>query len=139
MSLVKRFDYVHYAAGLALPVERDAYYAVRALNVELATVRDGSGHHEARGRIRMQWWRELVEQVYRKDGGGDGGTAGGGSGRDAAAQLAHPVAIALSAAAPRLRLTKRWMIRALDAREADLAAGAYPYRTVEDLEVRAAA
>jgi NADH dehydrogenase [ubiquinone] 1 alpha subcomplex assembly factor 6 len=82
--------------GLLLPSEaQNSYFAIRAFNVELASVKDGHSsssrmrqqqqQQEGRGgfevlggmtttialQIRMQWWREALHEIYSVNNDGD--------------------------------------------------------------------
>jgi NADH dehydrogenase [ubiquinone] 1 alpha subcomplex assembly factor 6 len=47
-----------------MPIEsRKAFFAIRALNIELATIRDVTSNATL-GRMRMQWWRLTLKDIY---------------------------------------------------------------------------
>ena len=113
--LVKTFDYENYLATMFLPeARRSAALAVRAYNVELATVRDSARGNALTGRIRFQFWREVLDEIY----------AGGGSGKSAVDRAGgranHPVGRALARAVHDYGLQRRWLDRMLVAREQEL-------------------
>jgi NADH dehydrogenase [ubiquinone] 1 alpha subcomplex assembly factor 6 len=111
--LVKTFDYEHYLSLMFLaPARRRAALAVRAYNVELATVRDSARGNALTGRIRFQFWREILEEIYAA------GRAGGAPGEGA--RVHHPVGRALARAVRDHGLQRRWLDRMLVAREQEL-------------------
>lgn len=139
---------------------RKAYFAIRAFNVELASIKDGSVSRRLGGaqfaglegadaslalKVRMQWWRDALNQIY--DGhvdGDDGATAAAVGGSSAALQnkkddtasiesaestffdsmaasyFKNPVVRVLNHAVHDKQLTRRFLERLLEAREADL-------------------
>jgi phytoene/squalene synthetase len=127
MDLVKKSDFDNYLCGLIWPKHlRPAYFAVRAYNVEIATIKDqiAENNNMLAGRMRFQWWRDGLEQMELS---GDG---------DAAAEHEHehPVLAQLR----RLRsqahggLNPRWLSRSLEARCSDMAVSQYD--SLEELE-----
>ncbi len=70
LNLVKKRDYEHYLSTLLLPKSpfgaRRAVFAIRAFNAEVASVRD-SVTERGLGEIRMQFWREVLEEVRQGD------------------------------------------------------------------------
>lgn len=105
-----------YLCSLLLPpAARPHVHAVRALNIELASAADLARGNAMGARMRLQWWREQVEGAY--------------GGRGAAA---HPIAVGLRAAVAECALSRVWLDRMVDAREADLD-GAEPPPSLEAL------
>jgi phytoene/squalene synthetase len=80
---------------------RAAYFAIRAFNVELATVHDQINGNAMAGRIRFQWWRDVLKDIVE------------GSGEQANQQ---PVATALRQHIPEKALSIHWFERSIDAR-----------------------
>ena len=118
VDLVKQNDFDSYLAGLLVPADsRSAYFAVRAFNVELAMVRDQINSNQMAGRIRFQWWRDVMRDIYEGDG---------------ASAMQQPVATALRYHIDSKSLSSRWFERSIDARQKDLS-GAQP-QTLDDLE-----
>ena len=103
VDLVQNRDRESYLCGLLMPAEaRKSYFAVRAFNVELASIKSGSVSRQVGGakfagyegtdasaalKIRMQWWRDALDQIYqdhveqqpansrnKNNGGGGGGS-----------------------------------------------------------------
>lgn len=57
-------DHEHWLCGFALPApSRRAYFAVRALNIELANVKEITTD-PARAAMRILWWKEVLKDVY---------------------------------------------------------------------------
>ena len=66
MDLVKRRDYEHYLTTLLLPDKiRQMGFALRALNVEIASIRDHVSE-EAIGKMRVQFWKDSINDIYNK-------------------------------------------------------------------------
>lgn len=117
MNLVKNNDFENYLAGLLIPKQyRGAYFAVRAYNVELATLKDQMNGNAVAGRIRFQWWRDTIDEIYNK--------------KESSHQ--QPVAYALSYYCNQHGLTKRWFERSLEARQRDTILE--QHETLDDLE-----
>ncbi len=58
-------DSENYLIGLFYkPESRRAFYAVRALNIELANVK-GMVTNTNLGRIRMEFWRDRLKDIYK--------------------------------------------------------------------------
>lgn len=102
VELVKKHDFENYLCGLLLPADsRAAYFAIRAFNVELATVRDQINSNAMAGRIRFQWWRDVLKDIVESDG-------------EQARQ--QPVALALKRHIREKSLSLHWFERSIDAR-----------------------
>jgi NADH dehydrogenase [ubiquinone] 1 alpha subcomplex assembly factor 6 len=150
--------------GLLLPSEaQNSYFAIRAFNVELASVKDGSSNRmrqqqhggiataaaEIGGmtstialQMRMQWWREALQEIYSMDGDDSSSNVGtvpqppkngvhrmDPNAAAAATRLASassiscwksPVVRALCEANRKTKLTRRFLERLIDAREMDI-------------------
>ena len=106
-EIVRGRDYEHYLCSLFYPSQaaRESFLALRAFNVELATVRDVTDDNALTGRLRLQWWRDALDSVYAPS-------------EHAAVQ--HPVVEELALAVGRHGLRRRWLEHAIDAREANL-------------------
>lgn len=103
-----------------------AYFAVRAFNVELASIKDGyhvrnTGLETHDGsilalQVRMQWWRDALAEIYGEER----------TSKDPAVQRLSvscwhsPVVRALHEANDDHQFTRRFLERLIDAREADL-------------------
>lgn len=121
VDLVQRRDREAYYCGLLLPTRyRDAYFALRAFNVEIASIKDQNRSSSSSAlsspgsalalQLRMQWWRDAVASLYEPP------QQPPGSGLS----LANPVVRALGQAHGQFPLTRRFLDRIIDAREADL-------------------
>jgi phytoene synthase len=99
---VKQFDRDRYTvcAGVSHDT-RDALYALYAYNLEVAKIREVVSEPML-GQIRLQWWREAIEGIYK------------GTPRD------HAVVAALVGAIDRYKPTQSRFERLMDARELDL-------------------
>lgn len=135
VDLVQNRDRESYLCGLLMPSSsRQSYFAIRALNVELASIKDGSVSRKVGGaqfddsgagsmalKIRIQWWRQAFNQIY---GDAPASTEEIGS-QDFVASMANsswknPVVRVLDQAVHESNLTRRFLERLLEAREADL-------------------
>jgi len=100
---VRRYDPDRFLTALyAPPAQRDALLTLYAFNLEVAKVRE-SVSEPMLGEIRLQWWREAVEEAY-----------GGGPVRHHA--VAEPLADVIRAKA----LSRGPIDRMIDARAFDL-------------------
>jgi hypothetical protein len=65
VNLVRTSDYTNFLPAFFYPVHlRDSYIALRAFNVELATIKENV-RHETLGRMRTTWWRDAIDGVYK--------------------------------------------------------------------------
>lgn len=163
VELVQTRDMEGYLCGLLMPSSsREAYFALRAFNVEIASIKDASkliggrsrssnsssslgvdglGRDEGledntlASRLRMQWWRDAIADVYEQhtDNKLDKSTS------SSSAAAAHdPILLSLTSSRrhnPTLRslshainthgLTYRFLRRVLEARENDLSITQY--------------
>lgn len=106
MNLVRLNDRKNFASGLLLPSAalQDTYFTLRAFNVETAMIKDSMKGNEQAGRLRIAWWRDVLERAY-----------------DPNSSLPnHPVGIALRERVAGGNLKRRWLERMLDAREDNL-------------------
>jgi len=100
---VRRYDPDRFLSALhAPPARREALLTLYAFNLEVAKVRE-SVSEPMLGQIRLQWWREAVEEAY-----------GGGPVRHHA--VAEPLADVIRTA----RLSRDVIDRLIDARTFDL-------------------
>lgn len=141
VDLVQNRDREGYLCGLLMPYEaRSSYFAVRALNVELASIKDGSVSRQVGGaqfeesgasmalKIRVQWWRDAMNQIYGGDDDNSSSKILSGDTSDAGGILAgmanscwnNPVVRVLDHAVHKSNLTRRFLERLLEAREEDL-------------------
>jgi NADH dehydrogenase [ubiquinone] 1 alpha subcomplex assembly factor 6 len=92
---------------------RAASLALRALNIELAQVKDVVSEKKI-GEMRMQFWRDAIDLAFKNT------------------PPQHPVAEQLTQAVHRHKLSKHWLTRLVDAREKEL--GVSAYLSTSDLE-----
>ena len=88
--------------GLVPSPARSSVLGLRALNAELAGVRDATRGNLAAGRVRLAFWRDEVDAAFA-----------GGAGR-------HPLTPVLTSAVSAHGLSRAWFDSLLDARLADL-------------------
>ena len=99
--LRSRFDHSNYLCTLLLDKNsRDSAFAVRAINVEMAQIRDATREQLA-GQMRYQFWHDAIELIY--------------AGRSSR----HPVTAALMAAIERHDLPQGLFVEMLNARVDD--------------------
>ena len=118
---------------------RDAYFAVRAFNVELASIKDG---HNIRNRgmappdnqlvassgipptfalqMRMHWWRNAIDAIYNNDRENRRQHQSSLAGSLSISCWNSPVVRAMDRANVQWNWTRRFLERMLDAREIDL-------------------
>lgn len=135
VDLVQNRDRESYLCGLLMPQKsRRSYFAVRALNVELASIKDGSVSRQVGGaqfeesgasmalKIRVQWWRDAINQIYGDDPLATLGETDDGGLLSAMANSCwnNPVVRVLDYAVHESNLTRRFLERLLEAREEDL-------------------
>lgn len=101
-TLVRKHDYDRYVAALFAPAAvRPDLFALYAFNYEIAKIAEAV-RNPAAGRIRLQWWRDRVEEIF-------------------AGQPARTgVVTAVAGAAARHRLPRSPFDEMIDAREFDL-------------------
>ena len=110
---VRQFDHDRYLTCLFAPSEvREDLFALYAFNHEIAKVAEIVTEPMA-GQIRIQWWREGLDDLY------------------AGAPRRHQVAAPLASAVARHGLSRAYFDRLLDARERDL--DDEPPETLDDL------
>jgi NADH dehydrogenase [ubiquinone] 1 alpha subcomplex assembly factor 6 len=127
VDLVRERDREGYLCGLLMPhAARRSYFAIRAYNVELASIKDAKklengefGTASLALKIRVRWWSDCLNQVY-----GDT-TPVTQSEEGVLLDMAmscwnNPVVRVLNDAVEESKLTKRFLERLLEAREADL-------------------
>jgi len=148
VELVQSRDKEGYLCGLLMPAfARESYFAVRAFNVELASVKDGGGLFGQRKReqsqqsdevnggdsniaskLRMQWWRDAVAEIYEPPSSTPAKTKTGVVGGMmmlttsmlSASRKRNPIVCALNRAVHESNLTKRFLDRMIDTRDLDL-------------------
>ncbi|XP_049336556.1 NADH dehydrogenase (ubiquinone) complex I, assembly factor 6 isoform X1 [Astyanax mexicanus] len=114
LKLVRSRDYEGFVCSLLLPeAARRSSLALKAFNVELAQVKD-SVSQKTIGLMRMQFWKTVVEDIYRDD------------------PPVQPVSVELWRAVRKHTLTRRWLLRIIAEREKDMEDRAY--RNLQELE-----
>lgn len=118
---VRRLDRDRYRAALFAPrPQRDHLLSLYAFNIELARVREEVSDSTL-GEIRLEWWREALEQSQ------------------AGELVGHPVVDALALARRRCVLPGDLLNDMIDARQSDLSATPMPDQThLEDYLARTA-
>jgi phytoene/squalene synthetase len=102
---------------------KPAVHALRAFNIEVASVRDAVRGNLAPGTMRLRWWKEVVATVYSTEPA-------------TTPQLPQePVCLALAAAVKQHGLTQRWLDRMIDARHSEMEAPGWS--SIADLETYA--
>ncbi len=110
---IRKLDPDRYLTALFAPAKnRSSLFALIAFNYEIARVRE-SVSQPILGQIRLQWWRDALEQIY------------------AGSPPAHDVARALAAAISDASLDRARLERMIEAREVDLKAA--PLAGIEEL------
>lgn len=104
LDLVKTKDYEGYLVGLLFPAQhRRAYFAVRAFNVEIATIRDQVPRSALQaGRMRFQFWRDALTSLSDN--------------RKLQSFMRQPVAQELEYLVSNYDVNVRWLERSLEAR-----------------------
>jgi NADH dehydrogenase [ubiquinone] 1 alpha subcomplex assembly factor 6 len=132
VDLVQNRDRETYISGLLMPASsRHAYFAIRAFNVELASIKDGSVSRKVGGaqfeesgasmalKLRIKWWRDALGQIY-----GDNEGIAPPDDQFMASMTSsvwnNPVTRVLNEAVHEKQLTRRFLERLLEARESDL-------------------
>ncbi|KAJ3098563.1 hypothetical protein HDU96_011046, partial [Phlyctochytrium bullatum] len=128
-DVVRASDWESFMASLFLPpFAMHASWALRAFNVEVATVRDhirggGSGAGTLPGKMRMQFWRDGVAELYKvgfcvvlMGGLRSELTLCDGQGRVGE----HPVLVALAATLERAELSQTWFRKIINERVGSL-------------------
>ena len=117
-----------------MPPHRGAFYAVRCFHVETASIGDAARGNAGAGRMRVQWWRDVVHGIYSEEDGDRSGDSNHGlvgvpdgvarpwpqSGARRGVPSGYPVVSCLADAVGAHGLSRRWLDKALDARARDL-------------------
>lgn len=139
VQLVEKRDREGYLCGLLVPKRAQrSYFAIRAFNAELASIKDGSSLRRRGGggiqqgetaatlavQMRMQWWRDAVGTIYGDD---PRNTSSDPTLANLSISCWHsPVVRALHRAVKENNLTRRFLERLIESREADLEINQYP-------------
>ena len=112
-KILRANDYDRYLTTIFAPVARmDGLLAIYAFNAEVAKTAQVVSEPML-GHIRLQWWREVIDQIYTDQGTRD-----------------HEVAGPLAAAIKKYYLTRDYFDAIIDAREIDL--NENPFASMED-------
>jgi len=154
VELVQTRDYEGYLCGLLLPKSaREHYFALRAFNIEIASIKDGgsvkkrrtktpgqgvSGSSSLASQLRMQWWRDAVAFLYQRQCDTrkrkrqpQPPNSNFTSNNNDESFLKNPIVRSLHHTILTKRLTPRFLNRLIDARETDLEI--YQYPTIHSL------
>lgn len=121
VNLVRQNDYENFiCTGLLRPssLQRPAM-GIRALNVELASIRDQVSKSEI-GRMRLQFWKETIESIYAS------------LKIDTPRKIHHPVAREIDLLVRYSQPSKLWFQRLIKSRETTL--NDMPFADLEQLE-----
>lgn len=132
VDLVKTRDREGYLCGLLMPKEaRIPYFALRAFNVEIASIKDNSNVFSSNdvnssettslgSRLRMQWWRDALEVIYDDKDDTKKSTVPPSMIPFNLSLTKHPVVRSLQYSVQEKKMTRKFLERMLDARESDL-------------------
>ena len=123
---------------------RISYFALRALNIEIASIKDSSNvfssnHNKMAGvnssssigsKLRMKWWRDAINEIYNDSEGNNQENLLHTLGSNTSI-LKHPIVRSLHYVAQEKKLTRRFIDRMLDARDGDL--GVMQLETMDEL------
>ncbi|KAJ1658524.1 hypothetical protein IWQ61_002246 [Dispira simplex] len=114
-TLVRKQDYYGYLTSLFFPKSlRPAVWSIRALNLELAGIRDTVSDTTI-GQMKMLFWKQALEDIKEKR-----------------SPPHHPVALVLADTIPRYELSTSWFTKLINARSNNLI---HPVNyTLDDLE-----
>jgi len=120
-DLVKKYDFHNYLIGLLLPKQfRAGYFAIRSFNIEIATIKDQTKSNHMAARIRFQWWKDIIEEIYttkERNNKGDNVEIKKG---DLKSYSNQPVAQELASIIHEHSISRKWFDRSIDARQKDL-------------------
>ncbi len=149
VDLVQNRDRESYLCGLLMPADaRKSYFAIRAWNVELASIKDGSTQKKpgssADGpnvalQVRFQWWWDALNQIYESPQEEENDIKEQDyapfsvSETLAASYLKNPIVRVLNFAVHEKQLTRRFLERLSEARQTDLSSE-QPLTTTEMIE-----
>ena len=135
VDLVQNRDRESYLCGLLMPADaRKSYFAIRAWNVELASIKEtstqknnssGEGPNVAL-QVRFQWWWDALNQIYENPEKEENAIEAKDyapfsiSDTLAASYFKNPIVRVLNYAVHEKQLTRRFLERLSEAREADL-------------------
>ena len=107
--LVKQYDNENYMCSLLLSSKiRSSILAIRAFNVEIATIRDAARNNALTGRLRFQFWKDVLDTSYSA------------APEDVPPSNLNPIGRNLFSTIQKHGLERRWLNRLLIAREKEL-------------------
>ncbi|CAM0140160.1 unnamed protein product [Umbelopsis sp. WA50703] len=111
---VRKHDYENYLCIPFYPRElQDTQYAIRAFNVELASIRENVSNPVI-GKMRTQFWKDTIDKTFAKT------------------PPQQPIALALGEALQRTSLSPMWFKRIINEREENLEDP--QFMTIKDME-----
>lgn len=127
MDLVKRRDYDHYLTSLLLPDKiRRMGFALRALNIEISSIRDNVSEATT-GKMRVQFWKDTIDNFYNKKNISDG--------QEKITIPNHPVAIELhKCLINHPNVSRELLDRLINSREVFLTNHQQPFQSMEDVD-----
>ena len=127
MDLVKRRDYEHYLTTLLLPAKvRQMGFALRALNIEISSVRDNVSDMNI-GKMRVQFWKDAINDFQMNKN--THGTLENCQIRN------HPILIELhKCLLKNPNVSLELLNRLVSSREIFLSDHQQPFKTIEDVE-----
>jgi NADH dehydrogenase [ubiquinone] 1 alpha subcomplex assembly factor 6 len=106
------------------PVQK-SYFAIRAFNVELASVKDSNLQRTGEGSslallLRIQWWRDALEEIYTADNNSSNAQTMDRNGLSISCWHSPVVRALHRAIVVDAGLTRRFLERLIDSRHAEL-------------------
>ncbi|KAI9837292.1 MAG: hypothetical protein M1819_000366 [Sarea resinae] len=122
INLIQKYDSPSYTLHTFIPPSAlDAYFAIRAFNIELSLIPDTVSNPTI-GAMRMQFWRDAIRSSF----------AGTPRKEPIVILLAHALSDLADRTGRRTTLSQHWFQRVISAREKQLHNSPYP--TLESLE-----
>ena len=110
MEVVRKRDHEHYLCTLLLPSpQRSAVFALRALNVETASIRDSVTETQI-GEGKLRFWYDVIKRAYTPEN---------------RVLAEHPLALALTLSIREYHLSQSWLLKLINARIRELTAGSF--------------
>ncbi len=119
-DLVKKYDFHNYLIGLLLPKQyRAGYFAIRSFNIEIATIKDQTKSNNIAAKIRFQWWKDIIEEIYTiKERNNKNNMIE--TKIVTSSYSNQPVAQELAGVINNYNISRKWFDRSIDARQNDL-------------------
>ena len=119
LSIVKKSDFDSYLGGLLFPKSSiESFFAIRAFNCEIAQIRELSKHNFMTGKLRFQFWKDILSKIYNKENLGN--------------LIDNPLVKSLDISIRKHNLTRRYFDRCIEARQNDYAD--IRFETISDAE-----